>query len=328
MKKVKDYIIITLVTLGAAMLYEKYVRHEKKINELNDQSLIQQYLLNDTSLDVIKKPILWIHVKHEKNARLWQNFNSRNSEYLNQPYIFLTIRSIIRHCGNSFQICLIDDDSFNVLLPDWNDDVNMLAEPIKNHTRSLALSKVLYKYGGFLVPNSFICTKNLISLYESSLRNKNMFVCENQPDSNVTQQTYYFPDMGFIGCIKESCIMNNFSDKVNTLVSNDFTNSMDFTGECNRILYEMVINNKIALVTGDKIGIKKTDNKPLMIEELMESSYIELPNNIFGVYIPSDKILKRRKYEWFANLSISQALSSNTLIGKFLLVSHEGMCSA
>ena len=106
MQNIKSYIIGTIVTLGAAVLYEKYVRHDSRLQELNNQTLIKQYLLND-SLEDIKKPILWIHIAHEKNARWWQSFYSRSTEYLNQPYIFLTIRSIIQHCADDFHICLI-----------------------------------------------------------------------------------------------------------------------------------------------------------------------------------------------------------------------------
>ena len=76
MVKIKEYVIGTLVTLGAAILYEKYIRHDKKLQELNNQSLIKQYLLNGDSLDDAKKPILWIHVTHEKNARWWHSSSS------------------------------------------------------------------------------------------------------------------------------------------------------------------------------------------------------------------------------------------------------------
>ena len=42
-----------------------------------------------------KKPIVWIHIPYEINSRSWDSFYSRNSENLNQPYLYLTIESII-----------------------------------------------------------------------------------------------------------------------------------------------------------------------------------------------------------------------------------------
>ena len=116
--------------------------------------------------------------------------------------------------------------------------------------------------------------------------------------------------------------MKEFSDRISVIVSNDFTNDMDFTDECNRLCYELIVNSKVSIISGSKIGIKKDDGAPIKIEELMEDTYIDIPDNIYGLYIPSDAILKRRKFEWFARLSAQQALSSNTMIGKYLLISH------
>ena len=56
---------------------------------------IQQYLLNDSSLAQSKKPIMWIHIDYEQNSRNWLDFNSRNTFNLNQPYIYLTLKSNI-----------------------------------------------------------------------------------------------------------------------------------------------------------------------------------------------------------------------------------------
>ena len=59
------------------------------------------------------KPNIWIHIDYEKNSRNWKSFYSRNSRHLNQPYLHLTIKSIIRYCQDDFNICLINDDTGN-----------------------------------------------------------------------------------------------------------------------------------------------------------------------------------------------------------------------
>ena len=53
-----------------------------------------------------------------------------------------------------------------------------MANPIKAHIRQLALAKMLSIYGGLLVPKTFVCTKSLITMYNSGLSNKNMFMCK------------------------------------------------------------------------------------------------------------------------------------------------------
>ena len=119
--------------------------------------------------------------------------------------------------------------------------------------------------------------------------------------------------------------MHELSNSVSRVKSSDYTNQMDFTGELNRLCYDMVLNGKISVVSGSKIGVKKQNGEPLAIEELMGDSYIDMPDGMLGLYIPSDKILSRTKYQWFARLSVAQALQSKTMIGKYLVVSHDGM---
>ena len=54
---------------------------------------------------------------------------------LNLPYQNLTVRSIIDHNPN-FHICLIDDTSFNNLLPGWTIDITKVGEPQKQIGRA------------------------------------------------------------------------------------------------------------------------------------------------------------------------------------------------
>ena len=105
--------------------------------------MIQEYLLNGQSVNS-QKPILWIHNAYKINARNWESFKSRNTKDLNQPYLYLCIKSIIKHCANSFNVVLIDDNSFRKLLPDWKIKLNQLAEPMKSNCRVLGMVKLLY----------------------------------------------------------------------------------------------------------------------------------------------------------------------------------------
>jgi hypothetical protein len=157
--KYSSYIYSFIVTIVIGFLYNRYKSFEDSDEEKASYSLVQKYLISDehenNSLAKHKKPILWIHMKYDINARWWSSFYSRNSTDLNQPYLYLTIKSIIDACGKDFDICLIDDESFMKLMPEWTINVTLIADPIKSKVRELALSKLLYKFGGFLVPPSF-----------------------------------------------------------------------------------------------------------------------------------------------------------------------------
>jgi hypothetical protein len=125
------------VVTGATILVASYFLNKYKQNfETNDEyDLIKKYLLNESPLYGYNRPKLWIHTKYEINARKWKDFYSRNSTDLNQPYLHLTIKTIVNHCGDDFNICLIDDDTFSKLIPSWDVDLSTVAEPMRAHFR-------------------------------------------------------------------------------------------------------------------------------------------------------------------------------------------------
>ena len=52
----------------------------------------------------------------------------------------------------------------------------------------------------------------------------------------------------------------------------------------------------------------------------MSNHYLKICHDAYGIVIPSEEILKRRNFEWFARLSEKQVLQSDTIIGNYLLV--------
>ena len=180
-----------LVLMAVGMLYEKYKGYIDDDEEIKHYELVRKYLLNDSSLAQSKRPIIWIHLNYEQNSRHWLSFGSRNSDDLNQPYLHLTIKSIIDKCGEDFNICLIDDDSFANILPGWNIDLHLVADPVKDKLRQLALAQVLHSFGGMLLPASFICFDNLNKVYNSGTKGDKMFVGEFA-DNNSTSVSIIF----------------------------------------------------------------------------------------------------------------------------------------
>ena len=79
-----------------------YKKYEDKLllteGDKDNHNMIRKYLLEDSEFDAseqkVKKPIMWIHIKYEYNARKWLSFGSRSSCELNQPYLYLTLKSI------------------------------------------------------------------------------------------------------------------------------------------------------------------------------------------------------------------------------------------
>lgn len=182
-----NYIFIAIIIITLGILYQKYLDKSSKTFESNSDNYdgIRKYFLGDKTLDKTKKPILWVHIPYEYNSRDWLSFGSRSSFDLNQPYLYLCVKSIIKCCKDSFKIVLIDDNSFTKLIPNWSINISTLTSPMNSYVRQLALAKILNIYGGINVPISFLCFRDLIGLYHKGTNDDSMFVCENY-DENIS----------------------------------------------------------------------------------------------------------------------------------------------
>jgi hypothetical protein len=77
----------------------------------------------------------------------------------------------------------------------------------------------------------------------------------------------------------------------------------------------------MTVIGGELIGIKTTKKKPIRIEELLEEEKLNIDlDKIFGIYIPSDEILSRTKYQWFAVMDMDYMLKTNLAIVKYMKI--------
>jgi hypothetical protein len=319
--KYLNYIATLIILIGVGMLYDRFKEKFDLDDETKQYDLIKKYLLNDSSLANSKKPLLWIHMNYKKNSRWWQSFYSRNTVCMNQPYQYLSVASIINHCGKSFNIVIIDDNTFSKIIPGWTHDMTRIPFPIKMYFRQLALSRILYHYGGMLVPSSFICTRDLLPMYEEGIRDKCMFVGEfiNNSISNQSGAANFIPSTKLMGCVKECPAMLELINYIEIMISQDYTSEALIDGNINRKCYELTETNKANKIPAGMLGVKSKLGGPIILDDLMGCTFISFMPNLYGIYIPEYQILSRTKFEWFARLSEEQVLESNTIIGKLLL---------
>ena len=308
-----------IIVLNA--LYDRYLRKYQEGNQYHEYEMIKKYLLNDSSLANSTKPILWIHVDHEVNARSWESFLSRNSKKMNQPYLYLTIKSIVDKCSGSFNICIIDDKSFSRIIPGWNIDVTKIASPLKQNFRKLALTKILYYYGGMIVPKSFLCKKDLYTLYSNM--ETNSFVVETKNKHISADDYMVYPNSNFMGATKNHPAMKDMCDYMEVLCSQNYTSESDFQGKINGFCNEMINKKRMDRIDSKYVGVTNTSDEIVEIDHLLDSKFINFVEDILGIYIPSDDILQRTKYQWFARLSQEQVLESNTILSKHILVNKD-----
>lgn len=348
---ISKYVLLFLVLTLMGYLYDKYKSKTEKIIHQEEYDLIRKYLLNGDAL-THTKPIVWVYIDYEPNSRHWENFGSRLTTQLNQPYKIITIQSIIKQTQGIFNVCLIDDHSFSKLLPQWTINISKLADPVKTHIRSLALCKLLYHYGGISIPASYLALQPIDNLYKTIVDTDKCIIMETKnaysrlshsssslssslhtstsasaPASSMPAAVSMYKDTTmpnhlFMGCNRNNQTINNLIQYIEYLVSNDLTNEQDFYGLINRKCNEYIKDGNMILIDGKLIGTKSNDNKVIEIDQLLETSDgISFSPHLQGILIPDQDILKRTKYAWFARMSQSQIFTENSVLCKYLLLS-------
>ncbi len=300
--------------------YNKYINK----NEMsNDNDLINKFLLNDEmnslsgKLYKKDKPIVWVHVPHEVNARNWHNFGSRNSTNLNQPYLYLTIQSIIRQCKDDLNVCIIDDNSFSKLLPNWTIELCKVPEPVKTYIRTLGLYKLIYNYGGILLPNSFLALSPLIDIYNKYTASKDCFIGTSISRNLTSEHTNTFVNHKMVGCKQFSPVIKRIIQNIEYLISTDYTHEQKIDGTLDRLCYKEVHKGDMVCIPGKYLGVTTKRNKPIYIDHLLGTSYLDISDNIYGILIPQEEVLLRIKFQWFARMSINQIYQSPIILCKY-----------
>lgn len=317
-RKYVYHYLFAITVVGIASYFSDKIKQGLSSNDAENQ-LIRQYLLNESPLYGFNRPKLWIHSTYEKNARQWKDFYSRNSTDLNQPYIHLTIKSIINHCGNDFNICLIDDETFSRLIPTWEINMETVPEPARAMYRELGMMKLLYLYGGVVVPNSFLCLRSLAPLVADG---STFFAEEVNRTCNVVKKqenTCFLPGTRIMGAPKASPAIKDlveFLEKRNSFPHGNSESA--FLGEVQQKILSM---EQATIVDGLMVGIKNNRKKPILLEDLLSENFLDLDEKAYGIYIPADQVLTRPKYQWFAYLTSAEVLATNAVITKYLKAS-------
>lgn len=321
-------IIVVIILFISGFLYKRLQIKIDTRDKLDELDIIKRYFLNEqddnyiNKLHHIKLPILWVHIDYIKNSRKWSSFMERNSNEINQDYLYLTIRSIINNCGNDFHICLIDNQSFNKLLDNFNHNFKVLSEPSKSNIKSLGVLKLLEKYGGIYIENSFVVLKSLIPIYENIKLTNRPVTAEFVNRSLNSDDIEFCPNIKFYGCNKQCEITHNLITKLMIITSNDYTNQSVIENNFNNTIFKHVKNNEIDCIDGKYIGTRDVKNKTIDISTLCGSSYLELDNNCYCLYIPRDELLSRNTFNWICYLDSNQVLETKTNIAKYLLLSN------
>ena len=89
-------------------------------------------------------------------------------------------------------------------------------------------------------------------------------------------------------------------------------------GETTQCLIKMCNVGDMNLILGQKIGVKTSKRKTILIEDLFEERKLDLDRSCMGIYIPEDELKSRHKYNWFLYLSKEDLMKTNVAIVKYI----------
>ena len=312
-------VVLTTALLLVGILYNKYKSDGETEDALADYKLVEDYLLNDSSLATSSKPLMWLHLSYEPNGRWWPSFFSRVTREVNQPYLNLTIKSLVEKCGDSFNICIIDDRSFAKIIPGWDVDLERVGSPVKEHLRAVALMKVLHAYGGLIVPPSFLCMEDLGQVYSEGTED-DALLCGEVPNRSVSASSQPATlSTNFIGCRRGSTVCGEFIEELARMASQDSSDAVSFLGKSGNWLEKAERLGHVNKVDGTALGVISAKGTRIDISELLGQSQVDFAPNLLGILFPAEEALERTNYQWFPRLSPKQVLASNTCFGRALL---------
>ena len=347
-QNIYKFFIVVGIILVISFAAKKYVWYmdDATYQRNEENKLIYKYLLNVSNIEksmTIKKPKLWIHIDYAYNSRNWESFGSRSNFDLNQPYIHLTIKSIILHCGDDFEILLINDESFQTLLPDWEINMSGVAGVLKTQCQDYGMACILCKYGGMVVPSTFLCLKSLLPFYEECLENGLPFImektncygttktivdlhltpiCEKTPSIKSCQGTANFvPDPSFMGTLSNHPTIEHLKNLLLQQIQKpQLSNESEFLGTYSCACKQMVMERKMRIVDGRLIGIKtNTKQRAILIDDILGDGKIDFYKDMYGIYIDEKNILKRQKWQWFSCITVQELLKQNMVITRYFI---------
>lgn len=303
--------------LALSFVSKKIKTREDKLNANFDESSVNQFLAERNELLKSNKPPLWIHIPYEHNTRNQKNFGAPLSQDLNQPYLNETVKSIIKNCGDTFAICIIDDYSFEKLVPNWKINMSHMFGPSKDYIRLLGLMRLLYIYGGMICPVSFLCQKDLIDFYEESAKLNSWVLFQKKNKSLSQEQHYYLPNLEFSASPSNNETVLQTCNFLEQLISSDPSSESHIIDRIGLwINNNLDVKNNIKVYSGSFIGTQTSTFKDILLEDLFETKFVDFAKNKVGVLIPYRDILKRKNYNWFCDETLENIVMSDTVIGK------------
>lgn len=286
-----------------------------------DEALGQR-LLREVGLES-PKPNLWIHLDTQSTLpfpgmSLLPGMQTSSTRIDKVPsFEQLCAYSVLYHNGREFNVILITDDDFSLLLPGWSVNLNAVPEDGRRAVRDVALLRILHYYGGMLVPSTFAATgpfSKAISM-PTGLPKDQIIVAfatpttgTNRSEEGGVHEPLFGPSPRFVYSAPNNPAVRKLIDAL-SVKTGTHAQVSSFEDRASTVMRQVMHYYGGTVVPGELIGTKDADGQPVNVAEAIDG-FQRAPQSI-GVLVPR-RVYQVRKYGWLARESPGKILEGST----------------
>jgi hypothetical protein len=309
-------IVLAVLVLTRMLAFGKHAEAMTggKIPPGEVRDVLQSRALRQVGMDT-SKPKLWIHLSTDPsipfpNGTELTSPNFGATAFDKVPSIEkLCAFSVIAHNSKNFNIILVTDDDLPLLLPGWNTNMQALPEAAQRHTRDVAMLRVLYYYGGFLVPATYGATAPLTNVFSSpSLLPNDMLAAFQAPVIDAKMKRAFAPSVRFVYSAPLNKTLRRLVDEL-TVHTGTEAQVAAFHDTGAKAMERLMQEGKVRVWSGKLVGTQDVEGNAVSLSEAIHG--FKRASGSVGVWIPA-RLYEIRKYGWMMRDAPGQILAGST----------------
>ena len=82
-------------------------------------------------------------------------------------------------------------------------------------------------------------------------------------------------------------------------------------------LINVALEKNITKLDPKEFGLRTVDNIPVTTVDLLSDKCVNLSDDMYGLYIPRERLLEEKQNEWFTSIEVEKIKKSNLYIAKY-----------
>jgi hypothetical protein len=285
-----------------------------------------EHMLRQSSLKTAR-PNLWVHLTTNPGLPMLSGTQLAGAAPATNPIDKvasleqLCAYTTLFHNNSDFNVICITDHDLPLLLPGWNVNLDAIPEGPRGLVRQIALLRVVYYYGGLLVPSTFACTAPLASIMSSpsSIAKEQIVAFEAETTGMGAQQEEdgherFGPSARFMYSAPLNPTVRVLIDALSVRNTTEAQVSA-FEDHASVLMNRLKAKGKVNTLPGELVGTKTAHGTAVTVAESLDG--FDRAQGSVGVWIPL-RVFEVRKYGWLIREAPQKILLGSTWLAEQL----------